>query len=215
MDAGTTLAYGRVDPSPWRKGNALVNRATGNKAPPSERELQKWLESVADNGDRQAFANLFSYFAPRVKAYLVRTGLAEEAAEETTQDVMLSVWRKAKLYDCERAGVATWIFAITRNCRVDRYRRDIRVSSAHSDASDEPEYLPTGEDGLIAAERDARVRSALSRLTDEQALVIRLSFFEEKAHARIAGELGIPLGTVKSRVRLAMSHLRKLLGSEQ
>jgi len=179
-------------------------------------ELCRLMEAVATRKDRTAFATLFSYFAPRVKALLMRSGLNAEIAEEVTQETMLAVWRKACYFDPGRAGVSTWIFTIARNRRVDRLRRERgRPRGGMFDASDEPDPPRSGEDVAIAAEREQQLRTALAALTKDQATIVRLSFFADKPHAEIARELAIPLGTVKSRVRLALTRLRALLDGDE
>ncbi|WP_371348121.1 sigma-70 family RNA polymerase sigma factor [Ancylobacter sp. IITR112] len=177
---------------------------------PDGDELARLIVKVAGERDRQAYARLYSYFAPRLNAFLRRSGLPPNTAEEIAQEVMLSVWRKASYFDPARAGAATWIFTIARNLRIDHLRR-VRTAAAGEDEPVEVETAPSGETLLLTAEREARVREALKTLSDEQATVLRLSFFSEKAHSEIARELGLPLGTVKSRVRLALGRLRVLL----
>ncbi|WP_421700815.1 sigma-70 family RNA polymerase sigma factor [Ancylobacter sp.] len=177
---------------------------------PDGDELARLISQVATERDRQAYARLYSYFAPRLNAFLRRSGLPPNTAEEIAQEVMLSVWRKASYFDPTRAGAATWIFTIARNLRIDHLRR-LRTASAGEEEPVEVETAPSGETLLLTAEREARVREALKTLSDEQATVLRLSFFSEKAHSEIARELGLPLGTVKSRVRLALGRLRVLL----
>jgi RNA polymerase sigma-70 factor (ECF subfamily) len=174
-------------------------------------DLNRLLLAVASAQDRQAFASLFKHFAPRVKSYVMRSGLASSVAEEIAQATMLAVWRKASFFDPARAGAATWIFTIARNLRIDHQRRERAPETLAPDASGEAEPPPSGEALMIAAERETRVRDALGSLSEEQALIVRLSFFSEKPHAEIARELGIPLGTVKSRARLALARLRNLL----
>lgn len=177
------------------------------------------VRAIAVAQDRTAFATLFGHFAPRVKAFLVRSGLADSLAEEVTQETMLAMWRKASFFDPNRAGVATWIFAIARNQRIDRLRRE-RLPSAELPANLSIETVEaldpsdTGEEAVLAAEREGRVRNALGALSAEQAAIVRLSFFADKPHAAIARELGIPLGTVKSRIRLALGRMRVLLDGE-
>ena len=185
------------------------------QAPPSADELCGMVQAVAAGQDRAAFAALFDHFAPRVKAFLVRSGLADGLAEEVTQETMLAMWRKASFFDPNRAGVSTWIFTIARNQRIDRLRRE-RLPSAELavETIEEPDPSDTGEEAVLAAEREGRVRNALGALSAEQAAIVRLSFFAEKPHAAIARELGIPLGTVKSRIRLALGRLRLLLDGE-
>jgi RNA polymerase sigma-70 factor (ECF subfamily) len=159
------------------------------------------ISAIATDQDRGAFAELFEYFAPRIKAFMQRSGLGEAAAEELAQEALLAVWRKAGLFDPASAGAAAWIFTIARNLRIDAYRREQRGG-----------LTGTSDVDLEFQVDDApRVRAALSQLSADQVRVVELSFFEEKAHAEIAELLGIPLGTVKSRLRLAMSRLRNLL----
>lgn len=174
-------------------------------------DLDALILAVAEHRDRDAFAALFRHFAPRLKAYLVKSGLAANAAEELAQETLLAVWRKADYFDPKRAGAATWIFTIARNLRIDLLRRERHRGALPTPMDEEGVDEVSGESVLMGAERDARVRAALSALSDEQATIVRLSFFQEKPHSAIAQELGIPLGTAKSRVRLALNRLRLLL----
>jgi RNA polymerase sigma-70 factor (ECF subfamily) len=180
---------------------------------PSE-DFKSWVRAVARDRDRAAFARLFSHFAPRLIAFFSRAGVPREVAEEIAQDTMIAVWNKAESYDPAQAGVPTWIFTIARNLRVDRARREGRRARIEADAMDEPGLAPSGEESLLADERDARIREAVAALPVEQAAVVRLSFYSEKPHAEIARELGIPLGTVKSRMRLAAARIRAAWESE-
>ena len=169
------------------------------------------LSSIALNRDRAAFAELFGHFAPRVKGFLMRYGMPEILSEDLAQETMLTVWRKADQFDPGRAGVSTWIFTIARNKRIDRLRRDRGGATARFDVTDEMENCGSSEEYAIAAETAEQVRTAIAALPDNQAQIVRLAFFAEKPHAEIARELGLPLGTVKSRVRLALARLRGLL----
>jgi RNA polymerase sigma-70 factor (ECF subfamily) len=190
----------------------VLNQAVQKEASPSPEELIDLIAAVAREQDRSAFARLFAYFAPRVKSFLMRSGLAEPAAEEVAQETMIAVWRKASYFDPRRAGASTWVFTIARNRRIDRLRRmRSRTADQLFDPSDEPEGSPSGEDIALTVERDEEVRRALASLPSEQAAIVRLSFFADKPHAEIARDLDIPLGTVKSRIRLAMTRLRGLL----
>ncbi len=172
------------------------------------------IEAVALDRDRDAFARLFVYFAPRLKAWLIRSGAAPGAAEDFAQDAMLTVWRKADLFDARMAGAATWIFTIARNRRLDLLRRDNRDLSI-------PEIGLTGEDirrpdDILSTAQDAqRVRDALAQLDAPQIEVLRLAFFLESPHSEIARTLDLPLGTVKSRIRNAMIKLRSILEPPQ
>lgn len=186
-------------------------------AMPTSEELCELLRSVAVAGDRQAFAVLFRHFAPRVKSYLMRGGSTEGLAEELAQETMVSVWRKAAMFDPAQAGVSTWIFTIARNLRVDRLRRQgLPTVPADEAALDSvPDTAPALEEDLHAARMHEQVRRALRGLPPEQAQVLHLSYFDDQPHASIASALGIPLGTVKSRMRLAVAHLRRALGASE
>jgi RNA polymerase sigma-70 factor (ECF subfamily) len=175
------------------------------------------MRAVSEHGDRAAFERLFEHFAPRLIAFFARAGLPRDSAEEVAQETMIAVWTKAKLYNSAEAGVSTWIYTIARNARIDRLRREGRRTKLETEvaADDEEGFDVSGEDALLALERDERVRAAVDALPIEQAEVVRLSFFAEKPHAEIARELGIPLGTVKSRLRLAMAKIRAAWENEQ
>jgi RNA polymerase sigma-70 factor (ECF subfamily) len=168
------------------------------------------IAAVAQNRDRAAFAALFAHFAPRVKAYLIRLGASPNLAEEVAQEAMLSLWRKAHLYDPAKASAATWVFTIARNLRIDQLRRERRPQL---DADDPLAEAPApADDGLFWRQNEGALRTALKGLPQEQARVIELSFFADHPHSQIATELGVPLGTVKSRLRLAMARLRAAMG---
>lgn len=172
------------------------------------------LVAVGRDRDKQAFARLFQHYAPRLKAYMRRLGSDDTSAEEVAQEAMLSVWRKAHLYDPAKAGAGTWIFAVARNLRIDLIRRQRRPELDPEDPALTPDELPRADDSVGARQRQLLVRKALRTLPEEQALVIKLSFFEEKPHAAIAEELNLPLGTVKSRLRLAFRKVRAALGDD-
>lgn len=170
------------------------------------------IVAIAMRGDRAAFASLFRHFAPRVKAYMKRSGAADAAAEELAQETLLTVWRKAALFDPAGVSPSGWIFTIARNLRIDMARRDARHSTSGPAGA---EFLPDSSepaDSLLGARQaEARVRKALGALSHEQRRVVELSYYEEKAHSEIAAILDVPLGTVKSRLRLAVGRLRRLL----
>jgi RNA polymerase sigma-70 factor (ECF subfamily) len=166
---------------------------------------------IAQTGDREAFAQLFTLFAPRVKSYLLGLGTPPQAAEELAQEALLTVWRKAAVFDPARAGAATWIFTIARNLRIDAARRDRSALSYALNVHDEPEPIETPAEATLSSDNERHVAEAMRGLSEEQREVVRLSFFQDKAHSEIATELGIPLGTVKSRVRLALARLRDRL----
>ncbi len=159
--------------------------------------------------DRTAYATLFKHFAPRVKAYLRRAGLDGAEAEEVTQEVMLSLWRKAGSFDPAIASAATWVFAIARNARIDAQRK--RRGLPQAPEPEEEGQSPSAETLTLAFERETLVRAALDTLSAEQKQIVRLSFFSETPHAAIADALCLPLGTVKSRIRLGLARLRAAL----
>jgi RNA polymerase sigma-70 factor (ECF subfamily) len=178
----------------------------------SEPNPAAWIAAVAARQDRAAFAALFEFFAPRIKTMLMRQGAPADAAEEIAQETLVTVWRKAALFDPRRAAASAWIYTIARNLRVNRLRSDNRAKNYAAYEVIEAEG-PEWPDGMLdITERQERVRVALDALPEDQVHVVRLSFFEGRPHGDIAALLDLPLGTVKSRLRLAMSRLRHLLG---
>ena len=176
------------------------------------REPALLIAAIAARQDRSAFAALFAHYAPRIKAMLMRMGVDTSSAEDIAQDTMVAVWRKAVQFDAGRATASAWIFAIARNLRIDRLRRDNRARLHEVYELIEPEEPQRPDGALAASECGARVQAAMTQLSAEQVSVVRLSFFEGRSHGDIAGMLGLPLGTVKSRLRLAMAKLRENLG---
>jgi len=173
-------------------------------------EHDRLIEAVALRRDREAFARLFEHFAPRLKAYLMKAGAPAGAAEDFAQDAMLTVWRKAELFDSSKARAATWIFTIARNRRLDVLRQDARRTPMPEiellqEEPERPDQL------VLMAEDAARLKTAMARLTADQIEVLRLAFFQDNPHSEIARRLDLPLGTVKSRIRKAMIKLRTLL----
>ena len=168
------------------------------------------LRRVAETRDRAAFAALFAHFAPRIKAYLMRLGAPAALADDLAQEAMLSLWRKAHLFDPAKASAATWLFTIARNLRIDAIRREKRPELDRVDF--QPEAPPDAVDAMTLAAGEGQLRAALKHLPPDQIAVIEQSFFADKPHSQIAAELGIPLGTVKSRLRLAMARLKSALG---
>jgi RNA polymerase sigma-70 factor, ECF subfamily len=179
---------------------------------------ERWaslIEAVAARQDRLAFSTLFEHFAPLVKTFMRRSGVTEASADELAQETLLMVWRKASLFDPSTVGAAAWIFTIARNLRIDELRRGRRggvTETSDVDAEFQVDESPGPDSHVAAAQAETRVRVALAELSVEQRRVLELSFYEEKAHGEIARILQIPLGTVKSRSRLAMNRLRNLLG---
>lgn len=161
--------------------------------------------------DRDAFARLFAFYAPRVKAYLLRLNSSDSLAEELAQEVMLTVWRKASLFDRSQASASTWIFRIARNRRIDAARRADKPDLDGEDPALAPSAPASPDEALASGERSTRVQEAMAGLPQEQIALLRLAFFDGLSHRDIAERIGVPLGTVKSRLRLAFDKLRKRL----
>ncbi len=181
----------------------------------SERREDEWsqcLELVGHMRDRRAFARLFAHFAPLVKAFALNgSALAAAHAEELVQEVMIRVWQKSGAFDAQRASASTWIYAIARNCRTDLYRRLQKFDTPISADDIWPEMDSEELFTSVQRKRDAvRVRELLGSLPHEQAQILAKVYMEGKSHSEVAEELDLPLGTVKSRVRLAMNKLQLL-----
>jgi RNA polymerase sigma-70 factor (ECF subfamily) len=180
----------------------------------NDRELADLLEAVRLQRDRRAFAELFSHYAPRLRSLHVGRGASVAMAEELAQEAMLTVWRRAELYDRRRATVSAWIYTIARNKHTDQMRRRQLNDEICVDWQEWWEIPNDGADveaNLYLEQSRRIIQEALQSLPDEQEQVIRKSFCEAKSHQEIAAELGLPLGTVKSRIRLALGHLRAKL----
>lgn len=177
-------------------------------------DLCRLVNAVAVQRDRGAFAELFRHFAPRLKGFALKQGADAAAAEELAQETMLAVWRKADTFDAGRATVSTWMFTILRNKRIDLFRRENRPESDLVEAADAPSDSNGPDKTFQAAESGDALRQALMELPEEQRNILQKAFFEDKSHSAIANELRLPLGTVKSRIRLALARLRAALPEE-
>jgi RNA polymerase sigma-70 factor (ECF subfamily) len=165
---------------------------------------------IRDNRDREAFARLYAHFAPRVKGFLMKSGTEASVAEDCAQDVMVSVWNKAHLFDPSRASVATWVFTIARNRRIDLARRDKRPEPEDLGWGPEPEMAQ--EDSFVLQQETDQLVQALSTLPEKQRDLIEKCYFGDLSHRDIADVTGLPLGTIKSRIRLALEKLRHAMG---
>ena len=184
----------------------------------TEKSVDEWaktVEAIAASQDRAAFTRLFKHFGPRIKAFglSLNSGYTSEAmADELVQDVMIKVWMKAPSFNASKASASTWIFTIARNCRIDFLRKMKRIDSPLSaedlwPAAEEPEPV-----AVLAQHRDAvEVSRAMSTLSAEQRDVLQEIYMKGKTHSEVALETGLPLGTVKSRVRLAINKMRNTL----
>jgi RNA polymerase sigma-70 factor (ECF subfamily) len=193
--------------------------AGSSVALPPRRRLRAVHDRVAETdealitriaaGDRDAFARVFAAYAGKVKGYLLRLGAPSAAAEDLAQEAMVSVWRRAASFDAAKAKASTWIFVIARNAWIDKLRRE-KVELAYRSVTivSEESQDEAPEEAAVRGQTEAQVAAALASLSDEQRQVVRLSFFEDRPHSEIAAHLSLPLGTVKSRLRLALIKLR-------
>ncbi len=199
-----------------RRGMALNGAMTassktseaGDGTAPS---LSDMVVAVGRRRDRVAFAGLFAHFAPRLKAYLMRSGCEATAAEEVVQEVMVTLWRRAETFDPGQASASTWVFTIARNKRIDMVRRERRPEIDPDDPALRPEAEPAADHAVESLQDSKRLREAMSVLPAEQQEILRLAYFEDLPHSAIAERCDMPLGTVKSRIRLALTRLRKTL----
>ncbi len=211
MEAARSLAAIAIIASDGAMTQEQNARDEQSQHPLTAPELVGLIGEIAERRCKVAFKALFGYFAPRLKAYLMRLGSDPDQAEELVQEAMIMVWRKAASFDPAQAAVSTWVFTIARNKRIDAIRREKRPEIDLED----PALVPQAEtlaDDIIEEQQDARrLKEAIGRLSTEQAKLVKMAYFGDKAHGAIAEETGLPLGTVKSRLRLALGHLRKEL----
>ncbi|MGR3802634.1 sigma-70 family RNA polymerase sigma factor [Marinibacterium profundimaris] len=171
------------------------------------------IDRIREDKDQQAFAELFAYFAPRVKGFLMKSGADSAQAEECMQEVMATIWQKAHLFDPSRASVATWIFTVARNRRIDTLRRQRRPEP--EDLPWGPEAEPDQEDVIVLQQESDLLRQALADLPEAQRDLVERAYFGEMSHREIADATGLPLGTIKSRIRLALERLRHAMNGSQ
>ena len=180
----------------------------------NQKNLSEWdklLVQVGNNRDRSAFKALYEHFTPRLKSFLLRIGSDDSTAEEVCQESMIMVWRKAETFNPESAGASTWIFTIARNKRIDKLRKDRRPLPDFNDPSFYKKPIDKSDDILQRVEEEKKIKKALKNLPPEQAKLILSAYYDEKSHRKIADETNLPLGTVKSRIRLAINRLRTQL----
>ena len=192
-----------------RKAQPVREARTKKVNPEASAKRMAWVvqvHAVRDNKDRQAFAELFGYFAPRVKSFLMKSGASPDLAEECTQEVMATLWNKAHMFDPTKASVSTWIFTIARNRKIDILRKQRRPEP--EDLTWGPEAEPDQADALGLQQETEQLGQALATLPAEQRQLIERAYFGELSHSQIAAETGLPLGTIKSRIRLALDRLR-------
>ncbi len=176
-----------------------------------DKELTFLIGRIASFKDKTAFSELFKLVGPRIKGYLMKLGSSDVAAEDILQEVMLTVWRKSETFDRSKAAVSTWLFTIARNKRIDMLRKEIRPQLDPLDPMLSPNQEAAADDIYGSNQEAMKISKAIEQLPTDQAVLIKMTYYEDKSHSIIADELKMPLGTVKSRIRLASTRLRKLL----
>ncbi len=198
-----SVAYGDAKaPAARKKRTTQVN----SEATAKRMAWVVQVYAVRDSQDRKAFAELFGYFAPRVKSFLMKSGASPDLAEECTQEVMATLWNKAHMFDPTKASVSTWIFTIARNRKIDILRKQRRPEP--EDLPWGPEAEPDQVEAMGLQQETEQLGQALATLPEEQRKLIERAYFGELTHSQIAAETGLPLGTIKSRIRLALDRLR-------
>lgn len=194
---------------------AAIMAIDNEQAQSKENHLKGLMTAIAKNQDKTAFAAIFEYFAPRIKSYFLKSGMHDDTAEDLVQKTMIAVWQKAASYNAAKAAVSTWIFTIARNKRTDFLRQQ---HLPELDLDDPALALADGADDaqtqLEKAENEEKLTRAIAALPVEQSDLLRRAFFEGKSHIKIAEETALPLGTIKSRLRLALDKLRKKMTEE-
>ncbi|WP_082166480.1 sigma-70 family RNA polymerase sigma factor [Octadecabacter temperatus] len=184
-----------------RKDRSLVKQSS-----PQISDLTAAMIAVRNDRDRDAFALLFDHFAPRLKGFIMRTGTGSGQAEEIVQDVMLTVWRKADQFDPERAQVSAWVYQITRNRQIDVIRKENKPLP--EELGEDPSAEPDASQILAVEQEAGQLKGALERLKPDQREMIEKAYLGELTHQEISTQTGLPLGTIKSRIRLGLEKLR-------
>ncbi|MCM2291800.1 sigma-70 family RNA polymerase sigma factor [Allorhizobium sp. BGMRC 0089] len=174
-------------------------------------DMGRLLLAVGRDRDVSAFETLFRHYGPRVKSYMARKSSDSQAAEELMQETMMAVWNKAALFDPERGHVSAWIFTIARNLQISAYRKERRPEFDPNDPAFVPEDVEPADRELEAREQSERLHKAMQALPEEQLALLKKSFFGDVPHSALAKEFNLPLGTVKSRIRMAFAKLRASL----
>ena len=191
----------------------MLNKEKSIDGQREDQVARQLILNIAKNLDKQAFATLFDLLAPRLKSFMMRRGASPEQAEDLVQEAMISVWTKAGLYNPDKGSVLTWVFTIAKNLRIDRIRKEASMPLAELIDYDAPSDEPGHDEMLMRRQESQQVARALTEIPPEQKQVLMLSFVEDMPQMEIARRLGLPLGTVKSRMRLAYMRLRKTLES--
>jgi RNA polymerase sigma-70 factor (ECF subfamily) len=190
-----------------------LNPGTGGQFPPAAHRgiMADLLRRVAERADPAAFSELYEVYGPRVKAYMMRKGADAATAEDLAQETLLTVWRKASLYADDKGSMTTWVFTIARNLRIDRLRREVPWQEFPEWKLAEPSEDMLPDQALAEKQQQAQLQAALAGLPSDQQEVVSLAYLEGLSHSEIATRLAVPLGTVKSRMRIAYQKVRAAL----
>lgn len=193
-----------------------IAKAPNKAAQAITQRMRENLVAIGKDSDEAAFHDLYAHFSGRIKSFLMGKGTQESVAEELTQEIMLIVWRRAESYDPEKAAPSTWLFTIARNRHTDYLRGNSRIEvELDDDMLEIGSTEPSQEDRVNLLQQSHDLGQALDKLPQEQRQVIHLSYFRGKSHGAIAEWLDLPVGTVKSRIRLAMQSIRSELIFEE
>ena len=172
--------------------------------------LNNLMKRIQKDRDEMAFSEIFDFFAPKVNAYFIQNGIRFESSEELTQEVLSTVWVKSNLYDSNKSALSTWIFTIARNKKIDFYRKNSKIDFREEDIRDFL-YQDREVDPVEESETNKQIEQINNQLNEQQKIMIKMNFFENKSHKKIAEELEIPLGTVKSKIRHILKNVQKIL----
>lgn len=214
--AGSTLVMPQISGNPDNKANPIKPKTVKRAKPQTKKSLSAskrdaiWLNAIAESRDAKALTDLFEVYTPKLRGWLMARGAGGSTAEDVVQDVMLKVWTGAKMFDPSKASFATWVYRMTRNRWIDHQRKHGRMDVRDPDlmkviADDE---VPSAETGFMVDEDNEWLLSEIEKLTETQQAAIRMAYMEFKTHKEISAETGLPLGTVKTRIRSAMQALK-------
>ncbi len=172
--------------------------------------LNDLMKRIQKDRDEMAFSLIFDFFAPKVNAYFIQNRIKFESSEELTQEVLSTVWVKSNLYDSTKSALSTWIFTIARNKKIDFLRKNSKINFKEEDIR---EFLYQDREIDLIEENEAKkqIERINNELDEQQKIMIKMNFFENKSHKKIADELEIPLGTVKSRIRHILTKMQEFL----
>ena len=188
----------------------MIKQSYNSEEMINKNELQNLINKIALDRDEIAFSNLFDFIAPKINAYYIQNGLSSDISEELTQEVMSIIWMKCDQYNSSKSAVTTWIYTIARNKKVDFYRKNLNIKVNEEDIR-EFLYKDNNIDKISENEAKDQVNRINQELDENQRQLIKMNFFENKSHKKIAEELEIPLGTVKSRIRHILTKMQELL----